>query len=122
MEFFFEQSLPEPHSTKQHEDAVAWALETTPETLAATFVAAGLTDEETRALAARVRCPVLVLHGDSDNIVPPDRGKQLADATGGEYRIIAGSGHLPQARVPVLVNRGDSRLHGRHAQSAVAFR
>ncbi len=104
VEFFFEQSLPEPHSTKQHEDAVAWALETTPETLAATFVAAGLTDEETRALAARVRCPVLVLHGDSDNIVPPDRGKQLADATGGEYRIIAGSGHLPQARVPVLVN------------------
>ena len=95
-----------PNRTRPNniEDAVAWALETTPETLAATFVAAGLTDEETRALAARIRCPVLVLHGDSDNIVPPVRGKQLADATGGECRIIAGSGHLPQARVPVLVN------------------
>ena len=36
VEFFFAQCFPEPHSTKQIEDCVGWALETTPETLADT--------------------------------------------------------------------------------------
>ena len=35
-EFFFGEAFPEPHSTKQVEDAVAWALETDAETLVAT--------------------------------------------------------------------------------------
>lgn len=30
-EFFFSQCFTEPHSTKQREDCVAWAIETTPE-------------------------------------------------------------------------------------------
>ena len=30
LEFFFERCYTEPHSTKQFEDSVAWALETTP--------------------------------------------------------------------------------------------
>jgi pimeloyl-ACP methyl ester carboxylesterase len=62
IEFFSSQMLPEPHSTKQFEDAVGWGLETTPETLAATTVAPSLTEEQTRELASMVRCPVLVLH------------------------------------------------------------
>ncbi|MGH2907940.1 MAG: alpha/beta fold hydrolase, partial [Solirubrobacteraceae bacterium] len=33
VEFFFGQCLPEPHSTKQIEDCIGWASETTPETL-----------------------------------------------------------------------------------------
>ena len=35
-EFFFGEAFPEPHSTRQVEDAVAWALETDAETLVAT--------------------------------------------------------------------------------------
>ena len=35
IEFFFGQQLVEPHSTKQYEDAVGWALESTGEVLAA---------------------------------------------------------------------------------------
>ena len=35
-EFFFGEVFPEPHSTRQVEDAVAWALETDAETLVAT--------------------------------------------------------------------------------------
>ncbi len=31
-EFFFDQMLPEPHSTKQCEDAVGWALQARPAT------------------------------------------------------------------------------------------
>jgi pimeloyl-ACP methyl ester carboxylesterase/predicted glycosyltransferase len=104
VEFFFAEALPEPHSTKPFEDAVGWGLETTPETLAATAVAPGLTEEQTRELAALVRCPVLVLHGDLDRIVPPDRGRALADLTQGEFRLLEGSGHLPQARLPVTIN------------------
>ena len=33
LEFFFAQCFNEPHSTKQIEDCIGWALETTPETL-----------------------------------------------------------------------------------------
>ena len=33
LEYFFSRCLTEPHSTKQHEDCVGWALEMAPETL-----------------------------------------------------------------------------------------
>ena len=39
LEFFFERCFTEPHSTKQIEDCVGWALETTPEVLADTIAA-----------------------------------------------------------------------------------
>ena len=46
----------EPHSTKQIEDCVGWALETDPETLADTTSALGLCGRESFAdIAARVR-------------------------------------------------------------------
>ena len=35
IEFFFDQLLPEPHSTKQYEDTVGWALETDAESMIA---------------------------------------------------------------------------------------
>jgi len=104
LEFFFHEAIPEPHSTKQIEDCVGWGLDTSPETLAATVLAPGITKEETEQLAAAVRCPVLVIHGDADRIVQSERGRALADATRGELVILAGSGHLPQARDPVLIN------------------
>ena len=42
LEFFFAQMFNEPHSTKQIEDCVRWALETDPETLADTMSALSL--------------------------------------------------------------------------------
>jgi pimeloyl-ACP methyl ester carboxylesterase len=62
LEYFFGQIFTEPHSTKQIEDCVGWGLETTPETLVATHEGLRLERLEFRALCARVRCPVLVLH------------------------------------------------------------
>ncbi|HET9674024.1 MAG TPA: alpha/beta hydrolase, partial [Gaiellaceae bacterium] len=103
--FFFENSLNEPHSTKQTEDAVGWGLETTPETLIATELAPSLGEEAVRGLASRVRCPVLVVHGDRDRISPHARGVALADATGGTLVTLEGAGHLPQARDPVQINK-----------------
>ena len=105
LEFFFGRCLTEPHSTKQHEDCVDWALGIDPETLIDSqqgLLLCGL--ERFRDSCARVRCPVLVVHGDEDAIRPHAQGAALAEATGGRLVTLAGSGHLPQARDPVRVN------------------
>src|SRR6266581_5501985 len=104
VEFFISKMFTEPHSTKPIEDAVGWALETDGETLIATQEGPGLEPEEARALARRVRCPVLVIHGDEDAIVSVTRGAALAEQTGGELVVLEGSGHAPHLRDPVKVN------------------
>jgi pimeloyl-ACP methyl ester carboxylesterase len=104
LHFFFSQAANEPHSTKLIEDGVGWGLETDPETLIATNAGSGMTEDEACALAKRVRCPVLVLHGDQDAISPHARGAVLAEATGGAMVTLEGSGHLPQGRDPVKMN------------------
>ena len=105
LEFFFSQCFTEPHSTKQREDAVGWGLETTAETLVATQLAPRLQDEDgVRELLARVRCPVLVIHGTDDAIRPWASGARLAELAGGDLVLLDGSGHLPHARDPVKVN------------------
>jgi pimeloyl-ACP methyl ester carboxylesterase len=104
LEFFFSQMFTEPHSTKQIEDCVGWGLETAPETLVATRLAINMGEEETRALCARVRCPVLVVQGTEDAITGSSRGIALAEKTGGSLVLIEGSGHGPHVRDPVKVN------------------
>jgi pimeloyl-ACP methyl ester carboxylesterase/predicted glycosyltransferase len=105
LQFFFEQCYPEPHSTKQIEDAVGWGLETDPTTLANTTRAISLCRmERFRETAARVRCPVLVIHGDKDLIRPHAQGAALAAVTGGTLVTLDGAGHLPMGRDPVKVN------------------
>jgi pimeloyl-ACP methyl ester carboxylesterase len=105
LEFFFSQVFTEPHSTKQREDAVGWALETDPETLIATQVAPRLPDEESvRELLARVRCPVLVIHGSDDAVRPVESAVRLAELVHGALTVLDGSGHFPHARDPVKVN------------------
>jgi pimeloyl-ACP methyl ester carboxylesterase/predicted glycosyltransferase len=103
LEFFFSKMFTEPHSTKPTEDCVGWGLETTPETLIATQEG-GLTPDETRELAARVQCPVLVIQGSEDSITGPSRGISLAEVTGGDLVMLEGSGHGPHVRDPVKVN------------------
>jgi pimeloyl-ACP methyl ester carboxylesterase len=105
LEYFFGRIFTEPHSTKPIEDCVDWGLETTPETLIATeqgLELCGLESFETAC--ARVRCPVLVLHGDEDAIRPLAQGAALAEATGGYLVTLEGSGHCPHVRDPVKVN------------------
>jgi pimeloyl-ACP methyl ester carboxylesterase/predicted glycosyltransferase len=104
VEFFMSKMFTEPHSTKPIEDTVGWALETTGETLIATHEGPGLSPEEARALCRRVRCPVLVIHGEGDAIASVTRGAALAEQTGGELVVLEGSGHAPHVRDPVKVN------------------
>ena len=105
LEFFCAKCLNEPHSTKQIEDFIAWALETTPETLADTVRGIGVERaEDFRGMCARVRRPVLVIHGDRDLVRPFAQGQALAEATGGALVTLEGAGHIPNARDPVKVN------------------
>jgi len=104
LEFFFSKMFPEPHSTKQIEDCVGWGLETSPEALIASHIAPYPDGTQVLELCRRVRCPVLVIHGDQDAIIPHHRGRALADATGGTLVTLEGSGHAPHARDPVKVN------------------
>ena len=104
VEFFFSQVFTEPHSTKQFEDGVAWGLDTDPETLIATTRASRTDEQEVRSICERLRCPVLVIHGEDDAIRPVATGEELAAATGAKLIRMPGVGHCPQARKPVEVN------------------
>jgi pimeloyl-ACP methyl ester carboxylesterase len=44
-------------------------------------------------LADSVRCPVLVVHGDRDEVVPVDMGRRVATALRGELVVVRGQGH-----------------------------
>jgi pimeloyl-ACP methyl ester carboxylesterase len=103
VEWFFGQCLPEPHSTKQLEDAAGWAAETTPEVLLADAMSAAR-PEVVLERASRISSPTLLIHGEDDLISPLERSASLAEATGGELVVLEGSGHLPLVRDPVRVN------------------
>jgi pimeloyl-ACP methyl ester carboxylesterase/predicted glycosyltransferase len=104
-EFFFQQAFPEPHSTKQIEDAVAWANETDVATLTDTVLGRLLPDGESEQVYREIRSPVLVVHGDQDRITPLAGGKHVAELTGAPFVTLEGSGHIPTARDPVTMNR-----------------
>jgi pimeloyl-ACP methyl ester carboxylesterase len=106
VEFFFSEAFPERHSTKQVEDAVAWALETDAETLVSTHSPRRRVVRPAEALAAteKVRCPSLVMHGDDDHITPLHDGVALAGALGCPIDVVVGGGHCVQARHPVWFN------------------
>jgi pimeloyl-ACP methyl ester carboxylesterase len=105
VDFFFEQCVVEPHSTKLVEDLVRWSRGAD-----ADILIAGERGRRPRARpleeqAARVRCPVVVIHGSDDRVVPHAHGERLAALTRGSLVTLEGSGHLPQGRDPVAVNR-----------------
>ena len=73
--------------------------------LVAAQYAKALAPEEARALAERLHCPLLVVHGRSDEIAHYSRGQALAEHGGGDFVLIEGGGHAPHARDPVAFNR-----------------
>lgn len=113
-EFFMSQMFSEPHSTKPIEDSVGWAAETDPETMITAETAPYLRvddgtsvrfgNEASLALAARVSCPSLVIHGTEDRIIPVAVGRRLAEILGARLVLLDGSGHSPLARDPVKIN------------------
>jgi pimeloyl-ACP methyl ester carboxylesterase len=105
VEFFMSQVFTEPHSIKQWEDGVGYGLETTAETLLLTGPAvAAPTEADAEAICRQVRCPVLIMHGDQDAVVPYETGVAVARWTGGQMVTINGGGHATNARDPVRAN------------------
>lgn len=69
-------------------------------------LAAIIANGDRHAKLAKIRAPVVVLHGDSDPLVPVDGGKDLAACVpGAELRIIPGMGHdLPPELYDTIVD------------------
>jgi pimeloyl-ACP methyl ester carboxylesterase/UDP:flavonoid glycosyltransferase YjiC (YdhE family) len=122
LEFFFGEMFPEPHSTKAVEDAVAYGLESPVDVLLMDEEPVAATREEAAAICARVRCPVLAIHGERDNCQPPERGVTFAELTGAELITLSGAGHLPNVRDPVLINRTIEGFAARSAPPAAGRR
>jgi pimeloyl-ACP methyl ester carboxylesterase len=102
--FFFGMCFPEPHSTKQIEDCVAWGLATTPDVLTAEAGGARPGKRTVEEWCRAVTSPVFAIHGNHDQVSPPSRAQQVAELTGGDHIVLDGAGHLPPARDPVKVN------------------
>jgi pimeloyl-ACP methyl ester carboxylesterase len=115
LEFYFDELIAEPHSSKQREDAVGWGLETNPDVLVANDDAppSVATVAGTEAVLSAIRQPTLVITGDDDRCIPPARGARYAELIGAEHLVLAGAGHLPHAREPVAVNRAIEGLAAR---------
>ena len=103
VEFFLSEACSDPHSTKQWEDAVGWGLETEAQTLLHTIPGKAGPDDEAAAedICRRVRCPVLVVHGEDDRIVPYAVAAHLTEWTGGTLVTVTGGGHVMPLRDPV---------------------
>jgi len=106
VEFFMSQIATEPHSTKPYDDLVEWGLQTDAATMLCDADAPYQIDDEREAvrLCRSLACPVLVIGGDQDKIVPPERTRRIAELTGAELLVIEGGGHAPHVRYPVAVN------------------
>ena len=102
-DFFAAKVISERHSTKQVEDMAGWIRETTPESLIASATCPGWEGDQTE-LYRSIACPVLVIHGDSDEVIPHNKGVAVAEAIGAPLVTLQGAGHAPEARIPVKVN------------------
>jgi predicted glycosyltransferase len=123
-EFFFGQQLCEPHSTKQLEDVVGFALDSTAEVqLAEADVGPSITDvEESEAMLRGIEAPVLLFQPTLDHCQPQARMENAARLLRAEHVVLEGSGHLPMARHPVLVNRAIKSFVDRVAGAPLPLR
>lgn len=105
-EHFITRIFPEPHSTKQIEDGIRYAGDTNGPVLTKTVEARVIppTLDVSEAMYRKIRCPVLMIHGDNDQIQPYARSQHVAEIIGAEFVTIAGGGHNPLGRIPAKCN------------------
>jgi pimeloyl-ACP methyl ester carboxylesterase/predicted glycosyltransferase len=105
-EHFIRQVYIEPHSTKQIEDGIKWANDTTGDVLAKTVEIRAIPPgfDVSEAMYRKISCPMLVIHGDDDRLQPHARGKEVAELAGAEFVTIVGGGHDPLGRSAAKCN------------------
>jgi pimeloyl-ACP methyl ester carboxylesterase/predicted glycosyltransferase len=101
---FFARMFPEPHSTKQYEDAFSYGWATTGTTLA--FAAAGWSGNHFGEHATRVTAPTLIIHGTDDRHISYQLGLDLHELIPhSQLLTIEDGAHVTLARDPVVYNR-----------------
>ena len=106
-EFFIRNIFSEPHSTKQIEDGISWAAETSGPMLIKTVEARDVLPgfDVSKRMYRKINCPALFIHGDNDQIQPHERAKAAhAEVPGAEFVTIEGGGHNPLGRYPAKSN------------------
>ncbi|KRR03830.1 alpha/beta hydrolase [Bradyrhizobium valentinum] len=124
-EFFIRNICSEPHSTKQIEDGIGWAAETSGPTLIKTVEARNVPPgfDVSEEMYRKIRCPVLFIHGDNDQIQPLERAKAAhAEVSGSEFVTIGDGGHNPLGRYPAKTNTLINDFVGRRLGVAVPAR
>jgi pimeloyl-ACP methyl ester carboxylesterase len=107
--WFVDTALGEEATAQAREDGVRMGLDATPEVLAAGVTArsgqpAGDQAARLRGLAGHITCPVLVIHGDRDAVVPPAWSAALAATLDVVVTPLSGAGHCPQVTRAAEVN------------------
>jgi pimeloyl-ACP methyl ester carboxylesterase len=106
VEAFIRAAISEPHREKAIEDAIEFGLHTTPEVLDATLHAPGLASrEDLEQICRQVRCPVRLIHGEQDAIIPYEHGIALAQLLGTGLVTIQDGGHSPSFADPIRCNQ-----------------
>jgi pimeloyl-ACP methyl ester carboxylesterase len=104
-EFFFSEITSEPHSTKQIEDAVSWAVDGSVDAMIADAgVEPGWDVASVEATCRAVTCPMLLVHGTEDTCQPIARARRLSELTGAPLIVVEGADHMIPGRHPVKAN------------------
>jgi pimeloyl-ACP methyl ester carboxylesterase len=103
-DFFMREVFSASRSEHLIAEGVAWARQTDAETLIHTIMARRDTEGQDERIYRTIRCPVLVLHGTEDRVVPQAKGPMVAELTGGRFIPIRGAGHMPGLEAPGPVN------------------
>jgi pimeloyl-ACP methyl ester carboxylesterase len=111
---FFTRMFCEPHSTKQIEDAIGWAEETSAQALIDSMLGGLQDDADLAGAYSALGCPVLLIHGDRDEVVPIEMGRAVAALCRAEVMEMAGSGHGPHLRHPAIVHAAIRRFLAAH--------
>jgi pimeloyl-ACP methyl ester carboxylesterase len=86
---------------KYHGDKAQWVLDA----WAATWLRPSMRDWSILPEAAKVRCPLLAIHGDNDGFTSLDQPRKLAKTVKGKAKVevIPNCGHIPHREYPELV-------------------
>lgn len=85
---------------RHHGDKAAWVLEA----WTGNWLSPAFCDGFSLAAALdRLRCPLLVIHGEDDEYGDPSHARRIAEAGRGELALMPGHGHLPHREDPEAV-------------------